>query len=240
MTRQQTTTPVQTEESTSRVVDRGEKPKIGNKGSSSDDSSSSEDSSSDSEVEPVEDKSTSRASTLSEVSPSDTDKVQKINTIHSVSFPEPSFKSNQGFDPFLVVEDPKLVSLCEVIKNIKVFHPTLAQSVMANQGLVKTIHDMIYADIAVEGVGIPSMHSSTILQNSNSDAPAASTKPTPLQHISYRAIADGECFLHYIKRCGGTSVESAAVIISQILKEHGITFINSPNRKKDNGLEHIV
>ena len=36
------------------------------------------------------------------------------------------------------------------------------------------------------------------------------------------------------------SVESAALTISQILKQHGMTLINSPNRKKDNGLEHIV
>ena len=58
MTRQRTTTLVQIE-STSRVVDCGEKPKISNEGSSSEDSSS-EDSSSDSEVDPVVNKSTSR------------------------------------------------------------------------------------------------------------------------------------------------------------------------------------
>ena len=167
------------------------------------------------------------------------DNGSKLHKIDSVSFPGPSFKSNQGFNPFLVVEDPKLDSLCEVIKNIKAFHPTLATSMMANQGLVKTIHDMTY-DMAVERVGIPSMHSSAILKNSDYAAPAASMKPTPLQHISYDAIADGECFLHYIKRCGGCSVQSAALIISQILKKHGNTFIDSPNRKKDNGLEHIV
>ena len=149
--------------------------------------------------------------------------LQKIDKVDSVSFTAPSINSNPGLNPFHVVKDLKMDNLCEAIKISKCSIPPLPKSMMANQGLVNRNHDMTNG-MAVERVGIPSMHSSTILLHSKFAAPAASTKPPPLERIvTYEAIADGECFLHYIKCCGETSVEPAALTISQILKQHCMT-----------------
>ena len=60
-------------------------------------------------------------------------------------------------------------------------------------------------------------------------------KPPPMTEVKYPNIGKEENFLQYILCCGGTSTQSAGLVLSRVFKNHPHAFVNN-----DVALVHVV
>ena len=132
-------------------------------------------------------------------------------------------------DPYAVSVDSKLSSYCNVISTIRIHYPEVLEFMMKNKSMVKVIHDVTF-----------DMHSATKQDSGNvpitrTISSSVVAKHPPMTEVKYPDIGKKENFLQYILRCGGTSTESAAVVLSRVFKRYPLAFV-----KNDVALVHVI
>ena len=109
---------------------------------------------------------------------------------------------------------------------------------------MKVIHDITFNTVVHEHVK-SGKEDSAHTPNIHTVPSVVTTKPPPTKERNYPDIKEEEIVLQYIKRCGGSSTHSAAVVLGRIFKTHGETLVSSlkkRNEKKryDKGIIYIL
>ena len=98
---------------------------------------------------------------------------------------------------------------------------------MKNKAMVKVIH---YITFDIHSTKQDSVHIPII----RTIPSVVTAKPPPTKETYYPDIGKEENFLQYILRCGGTSTNSAGVVLSRVLNMHAYAFL-----EQDTGLIHL-
>ena len=137
---------------------------------------------------------------------------------------------HQTMDPYAVSENMKFTSFCNLISTVRRNYPEVLEFMMNNKPMVEVIHNVTF-----------DMHSTTnkhdsvhipITRTIPSRVPA---KRPPMTEEKYPDIGKEENFFQYILRCGGTSTQSASLVLSRVFKNHPHAFVNN-----DVALVHVV
>ena len=132
-------------------------------------------------------------------------------------------------DPYAVSVDTKFTSYCNLISTVRKHYPEVLDFMMNNKLILNVIHDVtfdMHSTTKHDSVNIPITHT----------IPSCVTaKPPPMTEEKYPDIGKEENFFQYILRCGGTSTQSAGLVLSRVFKNHPHAFV-----KNDVALVHVV
>ena len=133
-------------------------------------------------------------------------------------------------DPYAVSVNTKFTSYCNMISTIRNHYPgDVLEFMMNNKSMVKVIHDVTF------DMHLTTKYDSVNIPITCTIPSCVTAKPPPMTEVKYPNIGKEENFLQYILRCGGTSTQSAGLVLSRVFKNHPHAFI-----KNDVELVHVV